>query len=131
MITKRKIITDFAIYYFRKDFTIIVTFGKTGEVQVVHDELPVMGHGATYEEATAEFCDMFDVQYQGLVNINPEEKLYGDAKKARKLFIELVEGWYSISDRSHHQNTFRPDEEITAKIPEETLKKARKMGRRK
>lgn len=130
MITKRKIITDFSIYYLRKDFTIIVTFGKTGEVQVIHEELPVMGHGATYEEAIVDFCDTFDIQYEGLA-MHPDDKLTKDALRAKKLFHELVEGVFKVNERAYTHSMYRPDEEITAKIPEETLKKARKMGRRK
>lgn len=131
MITKRKIITDFAVYYLRKDFCIIVVYGKSGNVQVAHEELPVTGFGITLEEAIQDFCDMFDVQYQGLVNVNSENDLTRDAKRARKLFLEIVEGVYLINDRTHTKNVCRADDEITAKIPEETLKAVKNTSKRK
>jgi len=56
-----------------------------------HRTLPVMGYGGSAAEAIADFAEMFDAQYRGLVEESDAEELSAGGRQARRQLEALVE----------------------------------------
>lgn len=71
----------------RKALMVSVTYDEG--VSISHSTLPVHGYGDTWDEALADFSEMFEVQYEGLVECEVSQ-LTPAAAQARRELQSLV-----------------------------------------
>lgn len=78
------------VYRLRGTLAISLRQEDGGVVCAYHRRLPVLGYGENPSEAISDFCEMFDVQYRGLVDCDQSDLSEG-AQEARRTFEALVE----------------------------------------
>ena len=73
----------------KKMFVIQLENSERG-VLARHRSLPCSGHGKTAGEAIEDFCEMFEVQWEALVECPPDQLTVG-AQQARECFLSFAQ----------------------------------------